>query len=125
MLIRSCLIHCFYQVGANLAKDIIIIILLLPIITGGGAELRGGAEEAGEVHQQPQEDVHTLPRHHHRQHRESIPPVFVCPQLSFIIICSYQCCGSVTLWYGFGSVPLATDPASDPSIFVCDFQDGN
>ncbi len=50
-----------------------------------------------------------------------------------ILNLSRQCCGSVTFWYGSGSVPLTNDPDSDPdptpdpapdaSIFVSDLQD--
>jgi hypothetical protein len=59
------------------------LLYVIILITGGGAELRGGAEEAGEVHQQPQEDVHTLPRHHHRQTENQ------SRQFSFVLNCLF------------------------------------
>ncbi len=39
----------------------------------------------------------------------------------------YHCSGSVTFWYGSGSVPLLvlTNPAPDPALFVSDLQDAN
>jgi hypothetical protein len=35
----------------------------------------------------------------------------------------YQCCGSVTFWYGSGSSDPVSDP--DPAIFVSDLKDSN
>jgi hypothetical protein len=40
----------------------------------------------------------------------------------------YQCCGSVTFWYGSGSADPCLwlmDPSPDPAIFVIDLQDAN
>ncbi len=45
------------------------------------------------------------------------------PQISI-----YQCCGSLTFWYGSGSADLCLwlkNPAPDPAIFVTDLSDAN
>jgi hypothetical protein len=53
-------------------------------------------------------------------------PVVKAPFFLALTLCCNQCCGSVTFWYGSGSVDpclrsMDTDP--DLAIFVLDLQD--